>query len=139
VAEKVLHRHLAVGRDGVEDRLAGHRVGLLHADLPIAERGEMLRHRVRDEEPAFFVEHHRGDGRERLGHGGDAEDRVGGHRRASGLVTEADRLGIGDAALPGDHDDRAGDASALDVGPQRLADAVEPRRREADFLGLRAR
>ena len=44
----------------------------------------VARHRVGDLQPALLHEHHRRDPGDRLGHRGEAKDRVLGHRRAGG-------------------------------------------------------
>jgi hypothetical protein len=47
VAHEVLDRHLALGGNGVDDALARARLDALHADLQLAERGNVLRDGVR--------------------------------------------------------------------------------------------
>ena len=121
---QVLDRHLAF--DG----------GALETDFLILERGDVFRHGIGQQQPAFFVEGERGHGDDGLRHRGDPEDRVGGHRRAGRLVSEADGLQVRHAALARHEDDGAGDAAALDVGAQDLRDAVQALRREPDLLGL---
>ena len=55
----------------------------------------------------------------RLGHRGDVEDRVLGHRDAGGLVAEAEGLEVDELALAGDRDHGAGQAAVLDIGIDR--------------------
>ncbi len=139
VAQQILDRHLGRRRHRVEHGLAGGRIELLHADLAIGELRDVLRDGIREQEPAFFVEHHRRDGHERLGHRRDAEDRVGRHRRVRALVAEADGVEVRDTPLARHHHDGAGDAATLDVGAQDLPDAVESLGRESDVVRFRAR
>ena len=121
---QILNRHLPL--DG----------RALEPDLLLLEGGDVFRHGVGQQQPAFLVERQRSHRDHRLGHRGDAEDRVGRHRRAGVLVTEADGLQIGDAALAGHQDHGARNAAALDVGAEDLRDAVQTLGREPDLFGL---
>ena len=127
VAHQVLDRHLALDRSA------------LHADRLGLERGNVLRHGIRQQQATFLVQRQRRHRDERLRHRGDPEDRVRRHRRARRLVTEADGLDVRDPPLARDDDDGARDPPALDVGAQHLRDAREALGGQPHLLGLRGR
>ena len=106
MAEQVLDR----------DRLRGGDAGI-DADRHVGKGRQMLGDRVGEEQAAFFVEDHRGHADDRLGHGINAEDRIGAHGRAGGLVAEAEAFEIGDLAMAGD----GGDGASSAVGLRKLS------------------
>ncbi len=80
VGEQVADRHDALRRTGVVGAVLGVEPG---DDLQLVEPGQVLRHRVVDRQLAALGQHHDGDRRDGLGHGGDIENRV--RRQSAGL------------------------------------------------------
>jgi hypothetical protein len=99
----------------------------------------VFRDRIGQLQLAVLDQHHGGDRDQRLGHRIDAEHRIEPHLLAFGLVLEADRVGIDELALAGDHHHGARQHALVDLGLQRLAHALEALRRHADLLGARLR
>jgi hypothetical protein len=127
VAHQVLDRHRALGGRPFQ------------ADPLILERGNVFRHRIREDQPAFLEERqcrHRDD---RLRHRRDPEDRIRRHRRPGRFVEEARRASVRDASLADHDDDGAGDPPTLHVGLQDLPDALETLGGQPHLLGLRRR
>jgi hypothetical protein len=116
VAEEVLHGHRALCGLGVVAR----------DDLHLGELRQELRYRVDQLECALLHEDQRYDRGEWLGHRVDAEDRVVRHRFAVVRVELAERRGIGELPVAGDHDDGAGESPKVDLGAKGGLDAVEP-------------
>ena len=113
------------------------RVRARRLDLLALEGGNELRDGVGEEEPALLVEHHHGDTRDRLGHRGDPEERVGAHRRAALHVLEAGGMHVDHLALPSDEGDDTAGLVAIDEGLHSVVEALEPRGRDADALRRR--
>ncbi len=134
MAQQILDGGLALGGLGFDGRLA-LRVGLDHADLHVRHGRQILGDRVGQEQPALLDQHHDGDRRHRLAHGGEREDGIARHLDLAGRIQEADGLEVGELPLARDGDDRAGDAALLDVGFQHRGDALQALAGEADFLG----
>ena len=78
VAHQVLDGDRALERDEVEP------VAVLDADLRLGEGGDVLGQRIGNHQPPFLDQRHRRDRDDRLGHGIDAKNSVGGHRRPVG-------------------------------------------------------
>ena len=70
VGHQLLDGHLTLGR---------HRFSI-DQELHVRQLGYVFRHGVPEVEGAFLIENHRRDGRDRFGHGKDAEQRIGIHR-----------------------------------------------------------
>jgi hypothetical protein len=83
---------------------------------------------------ALEQDHHRHGG-DRLGHGKDAEDRVGGERLACREVLQADGRAVNDPAVTGDEGDRAGQLALGDLAFEEAVDLREAG--EGQALGLR--
>src|SRR5262249_30173735 len=87
VRQQIANRDLTFSRHGVVTELRRF-VGtwrrplarLRDGDLEVLERGNVLRHWIRDAEFAFLHHHHDGDAGDRLRHRRDAEHRVFRHR-----------------------------------------------------------
>jgi hypothetical protein len=77
-----------------------------HAHLHVLEGRQEFGDGIGELDDAIFDQQHRCHRNKRLGHGVDAENRVGLHRRICALVLEADGVRIDDLPLAGDHDDR---------------------------------
>ena len=93
--EQVLHRDRALGRDGVVERGIGR---AQHA--AVRQLRQQPLDRLVHREPAVLHQHQRGDRGDRLGHRGDAEDRVAAHRPLAVVVHRAERHDAGVVALP---------------------------------------
>ena len=130
VGQQVAEVDLALGRHGLDLAAAAAR-----HDARVGESGNELRDRVVELKAAFFVEHHDRRRGERLGHGVDAEDRVGPHRLVAGHIRLAVDLGEGQFALAHHAGDHAGQLSAVDPAVHPLAHAVEPRCGKPDLFG----
>jgi hypothetical protein len=87
-------------------------------------------------ELALFDQHHRRDRDDRLGHRRQAEDRVLFHRDLLLAILVADRLDIGRLVVARDHQHRARQFAAIDISLIGLRNALQPRRRKAQLLGL---
>ena len=123
VAEQVVHRHLAHGRDGRVVDLREFRVGLRDADLLRAEGRQELRDRIGQLHLAVLDEHHRRDRHERLRHRVDAEDGIGRHRCAARRIAMTHGRRVHELAAARDHHDGTGQLARVDLGLQRGADA----------------
>lgn len=88
--------------------------------------------RVLDRQLALVHEDHDAQGGNRLGHGGDAEEGVLGHRLLAGQVQAADGLVADDAVLPADDRDGAGDVVLVHERLHAVAD-------RGHFAGVRLR
>ena len=86
----------------------------------------------------LVVQHHRGDGRDGLGHRVDAEQRALGHRRARLEILEPHRLEITDPAVPRDGSHRAGDPLFGDIAVQQGGGFVETRGGKTNGLRIDA-
>ena len=100
------------------------------AELQVREGGQVGGDGIAEEDLAFFEELHDSDRSHRLGHGGDREDRVGGHGGAGGGIARAEGLEIRQMAAPGDGDDGAGKAGGGDFSLHGRLDAREAGGRE---------
>ena len=131
VGEQVPHAH------GLGDRNRRRRQrGAGVVDPGVGERGDEPRHRVGQLQRALLVEHHRGDGGDRLGHRVDAPDRVVGHRQP-GLEVAQPMVGqVRDAPAPGDRDRPAREQAVVDVAAEVPVDPREPGGVEPDLPGL---
>ena len=76
--------------------------------------GMNSRHRIGEEQLPFLEQHHDRDAGHGLGHRGDAEDRIGLHRRLLLDVLEADRVQIDGLPFARDERDDAADFLAID-------------------------
>ena len=84
--------------------------------------GQQLADRLVQRELALFDELHAGGARDRLGHGGDPEHAVGGHRIVLGQVALAERALINHLAAGRRHRDHAGNFLGLAFLTQNLID-----------------
>ena len=134
VAQQILHGHGALGIAELQHRPAVD--DFLGADLHLADLGQELRHGIADLEPALLDHLHDRDADDRLGHGVDAEDRVGLHRIARRHVAFAERRHPGDLAAPRHQHDRARHQAGVDVLLRHLLEALQLRGRETDILRL---
>ena len=105
-------------------------------DAGVGERGDEARHRVGQLQRALLVEHHRGDGGDRLGHRVDAPDRVVGHRQPGLEVAQPVVGQVRDAPAPGDRDRPAREQAVVDVAAEVPVDPREPGGVEPDLPGL---
>ncbi len=119
--QQVAHRDRPVRRHGLVERPVEP---LQH--LAVGQLGQQPIHRLVQSQLAFLHQDHRRRGRERLGHRGDAEDRVATHRVAAADRLEADRIDMRLAA-PADQRDDARHVAALDIAGHDLVHAAEPR------------
>ena len=122
----------AVGQAGGVGKQMTHRHRLLRRHqfavdehVEVGEFGNELRHRIRQRELAFLVEHHRRDGGDGLAHGVDAEQGVLGHGPVVVRATLAHRLEVHDLAVPGDEGDHARELALVHVALGRLGDAIQ--------------
>jgi hypothetical protein len=136
VAHQVLDRDLAIGRHAIGGRLA---VRIARGDAHLREFRKILGKRIVDQDLALLVQHQGAHRRHRFGHRRDVEDGVGGHGDDGCLVAPAIGIERDQFAVPGNGDDRAGNASGLDVGFQGCADPRQPFAGEPDVFGLGAR
>jgi hypothetical protein len=97
-------------------------------DPAVRQLGQQPVHRVVEPQPAFLHQDHGRRGRDRLGHRGDAEDRVAPHRLAA-VGPPADRLDV-HLVPPAHQRDEPGDVAALHVGGHDVPHPPEPRLRE---------
>ena len=124
VAHQLPHRH----RRG----LRRHPVRGRH--LEAGELGDVPGHRVVEGPFALFPEHHHGDTDDRLGHGGDAEDGVGGDRLLARQILNAVGVAVHDLAMPGDERRDTGELAVVDERAHRPLERLQPLGREADRL-----
>src|SRR5579871_5400907 len=87
----------------------------------------------------LLVQHHDGEGGDRLGHGTDAEECIGAHGLCGLAVGHALGFQPGDAAMSHDQCDGPGDAFVVDILLDDRPDSFQPGRRESEFFGLGAR
>ena len=120
--QQVAQRDRAVRRHGVVERPVEPRSGPCGRRAPASSRSTGSSSR----ELAFLDQNHRGCRGDRLGHRGDAEDRIAPHRVAAGDDLHADRIDMHFAA-PAHHGDDAGCCAALDTLGQDVVHALEPR------------
>ena len=113
--------------------------GVRRCDPHLLELREVLRHRIVQREAAFFEEHHYGDGRHRLAHRVDPEDRPLAHGDACHEILNAHRLEIGELSLPGDSGHRAGNLPLGDEAGQEISRFAQPRGRETNGFRRGAR
>jgi hypothetical protein len=125
--QKVAHADRPPRGHGVVERPVGPR-----QDLAPRQLRQQPVDRLIEPQPAFLYQDHRRDGRDRLGHRGDAKDRIVPHRRAAGEVLRADRIEVR-LAGPAHGGDDAGRRALLDVARQDVVHALEPRLRQAAF------
>ncbi|MNS96538.1 hypothetical protein D3C72_1308400 [compost metagenome] len=90
---------------------------------PVLELGQPLIHMVVEADARLFHQHQRGGREHRLGHRGDAHDRVPPHRRARLEVLDAE-VGDVDLVPAADQQDESGDVAPLDVVAHAL---IQPR------------
>ena len=124
-----LERHL--------DRAVGFL--LRHRDLGVGEGGNVLGHPVGQRKLALLDQDHGRHARDRFGHRGDAEDRVGRHRRLGFLVAEAEGVEHGDPAVARDQNDGARQFVVLDPLLDPVAESFQALADKANFfrrLGL---
>ena len=113
-------RHQVVDRDGPPDRLAScpaDRRGSRSTRMS-ASSGSHLVDRIGQRQLAVLDQRHRCGDRDRLGHRGDAEDRVALHRQTRVDVAVAELVDLPHLAGMPDQRDRAGEQAGVD----RLAD-----------------
>jgi hypothetical protein len=84
---------------------------------------------------AVSDQHHRGGVGDGLGHRAQREHRVQAHRRLGRDVAIAEGLQIDRLAVLLDQDDRAGNATARDLGVEELGNAFEFSRRRGRDVG----
>ena len=96
----------------------------------IGELGQQPIDRLVEAQRALLDQDHRRRGRDRLGHRGDAEDRVAAHRLAAAERLRADRVDVHLAAAA-DQRDEPRHAAALDVAGHDVVHAAQPRSESA--------
>ena len=139
MAHQVQHGDRSFGGHGLDRTLPGEDTLVQHRDAPVAELRQEPLDRIGQAEPAFLPQQQPGHAGDGLGHGGDGEQRVERHRRASVRAEMADGFVEDQAPMPRDGDDRAGQLAGFDLGVQRGDDPGEPRGGHADRFRLRAR
>jgi hypothetical protein len=137
VSQEILHRHVAIGRNGRVGQAGELRVGARHADALALERRQKFCNRIGQLDLAVLDQHHGGDGDQRLRHRIDAEHGIERHRLASGLILESDSIGVDELTLAGDHDHGSRKLVLIDLALERLPDALQFLRRHSDLLGRR--
>ena len=105
---------------GAQFRLAAGVKAFQH--LRVGEIGQHLADRLVQRKLALFDELHAGGARNRLGHGGDPEHAVGGHRIVLPQVALAERALVNHLAPGRRHRDHAGDFLGLAFLTQNLVD-----------------
>ena len=90
--------------------------------LRVGEIGQQLADRLVERKLALLDELHAGGARDRLGHGGDPEHAVGGHRIVLGQVALAERALINHLIAGRRHRDHAGNLLGLAFLTQNLVD-----------------
>ena len=135
VAHQVLDRDLAVGRHGLGDRFAMRRAA---ATLMLANFGKYFAERIVDQDLALLVEHQGADRRHRLGHRGDVEDGVGGHRRHRPPCRASHRRRAPPACRGGRWRSPRRECGPHRYRPSACADPRQPLAGEADVFGLGA-
>jgi hypothetical protein len=130
VGEQIPDRDGTLRRDDVVAA-----AGARHGDRRLLELGDVVAHRVREQQRPLLLEHQRRDAHHGLRLRGDAEDRVVPHRGVRLAIALADGAEERDPAVPGDQHDRAGQPAVVHVRLQGRAEPLEPGRREPDLLG----
>ena len=134
VADQLAVQHLVAKARGMGQQVAqGDRAGR-RPQPRLSRRVEPLQHvgsrqlrqdtadRLVERELALLDQLHRRDRGHRLGHRGDAKDRVLGHRRAGGKVAPPERALVNDAAVGRRQGYDAGHVAGLDGAPQHRVD-----------------
>ncbi len=103
-------------------------------DPAVGQLGQQPVHRLVEPQPALLHKDQGRDGRDRLGHGGDAEDRVALHRPPTVGRGAAERLDVHLVAAAHQRDDPRHGA-ALHVTGHHVAHAPEPYLRESSAPG----
>jgi hypothetical protein len=98
-------------------------VGLQNLHGP--ESRNVFRQRFDQPETSFLEQRHQRRADNRLGHRVEAENRIGGHRRARLLVAPAELARVHDFAAPGDQRTDPCVNAAIDIGLHRRSDALE--------------
>jgi hypothetical protein len=86
---------------------------------------QKLIHRLVQAQPAFLYQDHRRGGGDRLGHRGDAEDRVAPHRVGAAERLQTDRIGM-HLAPPADQRNESRQFAALDEACHDVMHATKP-------------
>lgn len=120
VREQVPHADRLERRHGLRLQV---RTAVEH--VHVGELGQEARDRVGEFESATLVEHHRRDGRDRLGHRVDAKDRVRFDGQAAFDVTQTTMPDMGDRAAARDEHRPARQSAAVHVALQQTIDAVQ--------------
>ena len=123
---QIVDQDRALRRDQIEGRLTSRGIRLFDADLDILELGQVFCDRLVERDPAFLVEQHGRDLRDRLGHRVDAKNRIAGHRRVGFRIERADSLEISELAMACDQQHESRRLSVRGVLPKDLGDALEP-------------
>jgi hypothetical protein len=116
--QQILHRHLAPHRLGFQ-RLCGCIIGV-NGDLKLSEYRDITRDRIGDEQFAFFRQHHRSDGGERLCHRCNAKDRIGRRGCARFAIAIAKGFQASDFSVPCNQHHGARDGARVDIRFQRI-------------------
>jgi hypothetical protein len=93
--------------------------------FPVGQLRQEPIHRLVQPQLAFLHQDHRRCGRDRLGHRGNAEDRVPPHRAAPERLL-ADRIDV-DLAAPADERDETGELAARNIAGHDIVHAAKPR------------
>ena len=123
----------AVGHQVLDRDVARRGIGVLDWTLCVlqhlhaGELGHPLSDRVVQPELAFLHQHQRRGGGDRLGHRGDAEERVARHWRAAGDVALAQRVELQFLALAPDQRHKAREVARVDHRLQRRWDLRQSR------------
>ncbi|MFK4624223.1 hypothetical protein ABIF50_007529 [Bradyrhizobium diazoefficiens] len=124
MAHQIEHRDRPRGRHQLK-RL-GAVVGLLlDADFHIGEGRDVFRDRIVELDLAVLDQSHRDDGRDRLAHREQAENRLVGDRRLAGHILHAEGFVIDRLAVLLDQHGCAGDLAGRDLVLEELADLGE--------------
>ncbi len=115
----------AVGRDGVVQRPVE---ALEH--LAVGQLRQQAIDRLVEPQPALLHQDHGRRGGDRLGHGGDAEDRIPLQLVAALAILQAGYVDHG-LPMPVDQGDGAGDLARFDRPPGRVMQALEAHAGEA--------
>ncbi len=128
------HQHAVPETEGqkiAQCQRATRRLGLIERpveafqDAPVGQLRQYAIERLIQPQSALFHQNHGRDGRDRLGHGGDAKQRIACDRLAAFQIPIANRLDARFAA-PVEQRHDAGDFAPLDVRRKYLAHALEP-------------
>ena len=136
VAQQVLHRDLALDRLEVKPAPAirAHR---FDADSQVLQFRQIGGHRIDQPQPSFFCQHHHRTGDDRLGHRGDAKNRLGRHRLVLFAVGITKRVAVGHFAAPRNQHHRAGNRAACYVGVEGRCDTGSAGRVEQGVVETR--